>query len=423
MALLRSIGPLVSLLFATSILLVGNGLLGTLIPLRADLDGFSTASVGAIGSVYFAGFLLGCLGTPYLVARVGHIRSFAVLCAIASTAPLIHGLTSNAFAWALMRGMTGFCFAGLYMVIESWLNEQATNDTRGRIFSIYLMINLSAITLGQLLLNLASPAAFALFALCSILTSLALVPIALSTTAQPLPIQVTRINMRRLYRLSPVGLIGSLVVGLANAPFWTLAPYYASTKGLDVAGISFFMTAAIVGGAAAQMPIGRLSDRMDRRTVIVAVSIGAAITEVGLVMAGNTGSSLILMAGGFAYGIFAFTLYSLAVAHMNDHAASESFVGVSGGLLMAYAVGAIIGPSVASFGASYLGIGFIFYFAAAAHVAFALFGVYRMSVNAAVPEEERADFVVVPQPAASVPTELDPRADNEDVIPEQDVTA
>lgn len=422
---IRTIAPLLSLLLATGILLVGNGMLGTLIPIRAGIDGFSTATVGTIGSIYFAGFLLGCLATPHIVRRVGHIRSFAIFCAIASSAPLIHALSDLPWVWGILRGVTGICFAGLYMVIESWLNETATNETRGRIFSIYLMINMSAMMLGQVFLNLADPASFTLFALCSILTSVALVPVAMTTSVQPAPIQSTRINLPRLYKLSPVGLLGSLVVGLANAPFWTLAPLFAKSRGLDVAGISLFMTMAIIGGALSQWPMGRLSDRMDRRRVICLISVGAGIAELGFVWLGDMGDARLLLAIAFGYGAFAFTLYSVVVAHMNDHAASESFVGVSGGLLIAYAAGAIIGPFFASIGASHFGLGFIFVFAAIIHALFLVFVIFRMMINPPPAADQRSEFVAVPQPSASVPSELDPRADQDalDQSDQKDVAA
>lgn len=410
----RTIAPVFSLLLATAILLVGNGMLGTLIPIRAGMDGFSATTVGIIGSVYFAGFLLGCLATPHLVHRAGHIRSFATFCGVAAAAPLIHAISSDPFVWSLMRVLTGFCFAGLYMVIESWLNEQSTNETRGRLFSAYLMINLSALTVGQLLLNAADPSGFVLFAVCSILTSIALVPIAMTTSVQPMPIQSTRIDIKALYALSPVGLAGSFVVGLANAPFWTLAPLYASESGLNTAGVSIFMAAAIVGGAVAQWPIGRISDRMDRRRVIVALSIGAALGEVALVMAGPSGSMLAVMAAGFLFGVFGLTLYSVVVAHMNDHGQSESFVAISGGMLIVFSVGSIIGPTAASIGVSTFGIASIFVFTAAVHVLFAIFTGYRIASSPALTEEQRGDFVAVPFPQVHpLPTELDPRAADE----------
>ncbi|ABS64833.1 major facilitator superfamily MFS_1 [Parvibaculum lavamentivorans DS-1] len=416
----RTLAPVFSLLLATAILLIGNGLLGTLIPIRAGIDGFAITTVGVIGSVYFAGFLVGCMATPHVVHRAGHIRSFAAFCGLASVAPLIHALSSDPFIWGLMRILTGFCFAGLYMVIESWLNEQSTNETRGRFFSTYVIVNLSALTVGQFMLNAADPGGFALFAVCSILTSLALVPVALTTSVQPMPIQSTRIDVWKLYALSPVGLIGSFVVGLTNAPFWTLAPLYASESGLDMSGISLFMAAAIIGGAIAQWPIGRLSDQMDRRRVIVVVSIGAALGEIALVIAGSGGSVTAVMLAGFLFGVFGLTLYSVCVAHMNDHGQSESFVAISGGLLIVFSIGSIIGPTVASIGVSTFGIASIFLVTATVHLLFAAYTGYRITSAPALTGEQRSDFVAVPfTQVQPLPTELDPRASDEALAPEE----
>lgn len=400
-----------ALLLATAILLIGNGLQGTLVPVRADIEHFAATTLGIIGSVYFLGFMAGCLATPHIVRRAGHIRSFAALGALASVAPLVHALVIDPVAWAFLRGLTGFCFAGLYMVIESWLNERATNETRGSLFAAYLAVNLTSLTLGQLLLNLASPASFTLFALCSILTSLALVPVSLTSSAQPAPIASTRIDMPALYRLSPVGLAGSFIVGVANAPFWTLGPVFARDSGLDIRGVSFFMTAAIIGGALAQWPIGRLSDRTDRRHIILAIALGSALGGLSLVGAHGTGSEIALLSAGFLFGAFAFSLYTVCVAHMNDHAASESFVSISGGLLLAYASGAIIGPFAAAMGAAHYGMPFIFVFSAIVHALFAAFTLWRITVAPAIPAGQRGECITVPfPPTGPVPLELDPRA-------------
>lgn len=407
----RAIAPVFSLLLATGILLTGNGMLGTLIPIRAGIEGFLPTTVGIIGSVYFAGFLVGCIATPYLVRRAGHIRAFATFCGVAAAAPLIHALSADPFVWSLMRVLTGFCFAGLYMVIESWLNEQATNETRGRLFSAYLIVNFSALTIGQFLLNAADPAGFVLFAVGSILTSIALVPVAMTTSVQPMPIQSARIDIKALYALSPVGLTGAFVVGLANAPFWTLAPLYAAESGLDTSGIALFMSAAIVGAALAQWPIGRLSDRMDRRRVIVALSLGAALGEIALVLAGSSGLREAVLAAGFLFGISGLTLYSVVVAHMNDHAQSENFVAVSGGLLIVFSAGSIIGPTAASVGVSSFGIASIFVFTAIVHAVFAGYTALRIVTKPAIPEGQRGEFVAVPVAQVQPPpTELDPRA-------------
>ena len=406
----RTLAPFFSLLLATSILLIGNGLLGTLIPLRAGMEHFSTAMIGGIGSVYFAGFLAGCVLGPHIVRRAGHIRSFAALAGLASVLPLMHMLVIEPFAWAGFRAVHGFCFAGLYMVIESWLNERATNETRGRLFSAYLIVNLSSLTLGQLVLNTADPATFTLFAVVSILTSLALVPISLTTSVQPAPIASTQIYIARLYKLSPVGLMGSFVVGLTNAPFWTLGPIFAKDSGLDILGVSIFMTAAIIGGAVAQWPIGRLSDRMDRRRVIFGLCLGSAAGEFALIAARGVAMEWLLLLAGFFFGVFSLTLYSVCVAHANDRASRESFVSVSGGLLLVYAVGAIVGPSAASLGAASYGMAFIFMFGAVVHLAFAIFTGYRIASTPALEAAQRADFVAVPFPPTDpTPPELDPR--------------
>lgn len=411
----RTLAPFVSLLLATAILLVGNGLQGTLIPIRADIEHFATTTIGGIGSVYFAGFLAGCVLGPYVVRRAGHVRSFAALAGLASVVPLLHALIIDPFVWGGLRALHGFCFAGLYMVIESWLNERATNETRGRLFAIYLIVNLSSLTIGQLLLNLADPAGFTLFAICSILTSLALVPISLTTSVQPAPINSTRIYLARLYKLSPVGIIGSFVVGLTNAPFWTLGPVFARDSGLDVAGISLFMTSAILGGTFAQWPIGRWSDRMDRRRVIVGICIGSAFGEIALIAARAAGTETLLLLAGFVFGIFSLTLYSVCVAHANDHASRESFVSVSGGLLLVYAVGAIIGPLAASVGTSRYGMAFIFVYAATMHLVFAAFTMIRIAFAPALGAAQRAGFVIVPIPPTDpTPPDLDPRAGTAD---------
>ncbi|MES1990785.1 MAG: MFS transporter [Pseudomonadota bacterium] len=406
----RTFAPFFSLLVATGILLTGNGLFGTLIPLRAGIEGFSTGTIGLLGSSYFIGFLAGCVTGPHIVRRAGHIRSFAALAGIASVLPLMHELVINPWVWAVLRVLHGFAFAGLYMVIESWINERATNETRGRLFSIYLIINFSSITLGQFLLNIADPAHFTLFAIVSMLTSLALVPISLSTTVQPAPLASTEIFIRRLYKISPVGMMGSFVVGIANAPFWTLGPIFAKDSGLDLFGVSVFMTAAIVGGAVAQWPIGRISDRTDRRRVILGLCFGSICAELAMVAARGAEAHNLMLAAGFLFGVMALTLYSVCVAHTNDHASRESFVSVSGGLLLVYALGAIVGPSAASFGAGYYGMSFIFIFGACVHVVYGLFTLYRIATHPDVSLYKKTDFAAVAEPAMDPASEIDPRA-------------
>jgi MFS family permease len=266
---------------------------------------------------------------------------------LASTTALVHVLVLSPYLWWPMRALTGFCFATLYMIIESWINEKATNETRGFVFSVYTIINLTVITVGQMMLTLTDPASFVLFALASVLISLAAIPVALTTAEAPAPPANIRIRPRHLYKMSPVGFVGALVVGLANGPFWSLGPVFAQTSGLSTTGIALFMSTAVIAGAALQWPLGAWSDRWDRRKVILVVCVGAAIAGMGMfALSGTWKWGMLVFAIGF--GAFAMPLYALCAAHMNDHVEKGGFVEASSGLLLLYAVGAVTGPLVAS---------------------------------------------------------------------------
>ncbi|MCK5942536.1 MAG: MFS transporter, partial [Planctomycetes bacterium] len=315
---MRALLPIATLLFAVAVLLTGNGLLGILLPVRAALDGFSTTGIAIIGSCYFAGFAAGCLFGARLVRAVGHIRCFTAMTAIIAAIALLHAFVVLAPIWWLLRGVTGFCFAVLYMVIESWLNERATAATRGFVLSVYMITTLTVLTLGQLLLPLGDAGGMELFAVVSILVSFAAVPVALSGATAPQPIENVRVRVGRLWRTSPAGAAACFAVGLANGPFWALAPQFALARGLDDAGTAVLMSAAVVGGALGQYPLGRLSDLGDRRRIILltAACAGAAGVAIGFV---PDDSGLVLYAAVGAWGAFAFPLYSLGVAHANDH--------------------------------------------------------------------------------------------------------
>ncbi|MEQ9520006.1 MAG: MFS transporter [Parvibaculum sp.] len=409
----RSLTSFFSLFLSTAILVMGDGLFGILLPLRANFDGFSDLTLGLMGTAYFAGFLLGSLLSPFTVRRVGHIRSFAVFASIASSIPIMHALAPEAVTWVLLRVMGGYCLAGLYMIIESWLNERATNENRGSIFGLYRVVSLVGLTGGQLLLNVADPRSFTLFAVVAILTSLALVPVSLTTTAQPAPIDNIKPDFKELWRISPVGMLGCFVVGLTNGPFWTLGPVYAQHAGLDLQGISFFMTAAIVGGAIAQVPFGRLSDRIDRRWVLIITLVGATFASVFLTIFSGAGhNEYLLFSGSFAFGAFALTLYALCIAQANDHAKSHQFVMVASGMMIVFSVGAMIGPIIVSLLMPMLGSGVLFAAGVAVYVPFIVFILGRIMVRPPATQEEREDFVAVPVTRATTPmVDLDPRSD------------
>jgi MFS family permease len=215
----QAIGPLTALLLAVAILFLGNGLQGVLLPVRATLEAFATTSIGLIASAYSAGFMVGCLWMPYIVRRVGHIRTFAVCSAIAASVVLLMALAVHPLVWIPLRALSGICFAGLFMVIESWLNERATSGNRGQVLAVYMVVNLTAVTVGQMMLPLGDPAGFPLFALTAMAIALALVPVGLTTSSAPQPLREVRLRLGRLYAMSPVGVVGGFFVGLANGAF------------------------------------------------------------------------------------------------------------------------------------------------------------------------------------------------------------
>ncbi|MEX0921569.1 MAG: MFS transporter [Rhodovibrionaceae bacterium] len=391
----RTIAPIATLLLSAAVLLLGNGLQGTLIPIRAQLESYSTFEIGILGSSYFLGFALGCGLGPRTVRRVGHIRAFTAMAALASTVALAHALVTTPMVWVPLRAITGFCFAVLYIVIESWLNERATNENRGRILSLYTIINLTVITLGQMMVTLHDPESFPLFSVASILVSLAAVPLALTASPAPEAIPLARIRLRHLYRISPVGFIGCLAVGLANGSFWSLAPVYTQDAGMTIAGTALFMSVAVIGGAVGQWPLGRISDRMDRRRVIVASCLLSAALGIALVLAGGLGRPVLLTLV-FGFGFMALPLYSLSVAHTNDYVAPGEFVEASSGLLMIYAAGAVAGPMLASLVMGLTGQSALFGFIAAVHLLMCLFALYRMRRRGSVSATDKPDFIAVP---------------------------
>ena len=401
----KALAPVAALLIGVSILLTGQGLQGTLLPVRATIEQFPTISIGVMGALYFLGFTAGCLRGGDLVRRVGHVRVFAAMTALASAVPLLHGLVPNPWSWGILRMVTGFCFAVLYVVIESWLNETATNENRGLVFSTYTVITLTVMAFGQMMLLWKDPADFYLFAVASVLVSLATLPVALSVAPTPALPVVARLDVRRLYRISPSGTLGCLATGFANGSFWSLGPVFAAGVSGDVTLAAWFMTSAVIGGAAAQWPIGLLSDRFGRRRLLTTSALlcaGVAATIVTLSPhAGQVGIALM----GAAWGAFAFPLYAISVAHTNDYADRSEYVMVSGGLLMMYGVGAIAGPFLASTLMSRTGPIGLFMFTAGIHVLLVLWSILRSFRRAAAPADQHityGDALAVVQTASQV---------------------
>lgn len=399
-----------ALLASLAILSLGNGLQGTLLGVRANLEGFAAAEIGAIASAYFVFFTLGCLAAVPLVKRVGHIRAFAVLATTVSSAALAHALIVQPQAWLLFRGIAGFCLAGLYVVIESWFNELCTNDVRGRVLSIYRMVDLSAVTAGQFLLTAADPAGFPLFCLVSIAIALSLVPVGLTTAVQPGPVQSGRVRLLRFCRASPLGLGACALLGAGLGSFWGFGPVVAAQSGLDTTGIALFMSATVVGGAVFQMPIGRLSDRFDRRTVLTFTALAAVAASVAVFTTLSIGGPALFIVLAL-FGGTTMPIYSLAVAHLNDRLEPSEFVEAGAAILVAYGIGAGIGPFAAAALIDRFGSPFLFLWVATTSSGIALIAVIRMGQRAAPPAEDQSAFVDIPMDATLQSFALDPRSD------------
>jgi MFS family permease len=404
--ILQSISPVI---FGALFLLLGNGLLTTLLGLRIGLAGLSPQFGGLVAASYFLGLTLGPLVVPRLVQRVGHIRCFAALAALAAATALHYALIPNPFVWCLLRVVGGFCFAGLFIVMESWLNVTATNQTRGKILATYMVTNYIALGSGQFLLNLYDPMGFQLFSLVAMLMALAVVPVSLTRVAAPTIAEPSFLRLRELYRISPIGVVGCLAAGMMLSAFYGLTPIFAQQAGLGIKQVSLLMGLTILGGLALQWPVGWLSDRFDRRLVLTVACTAAA--GASAVMAAVGGDAPELLFGlGIVFGGVAFTLYPICVTHTNDYLSERDVVAASGGMLIAYGIGAIFGPVLASGAMAAVGDFALFAYMAMVGVALALFTLYRMRRRAPVPEEAKTDFVALPR-MSPIAYELDPRAE------------
>ena len=391
-----------TLFIGIALIMLGNGLQGTLLGVRASLEGFSTMTTGLVMTGYFVGFLAGSKMVPELVRNVGHVRVFAALASLASISVLVHAVFVDPTLWITMRLITGFSYAGLYIVAESWLNEQATNETRGQLLSVYMITTLGGMAGGQLLLNLSEPASFELFVLISMLVSLSLVPISLMVVAAPKLESPEKISLKQLYDASPLGVTGALGTGLAHGVLFGMGAVYATQSGLDIQQVAFFMMSAILGGMILQWPVGWLSDRIDRRHTIILVSLLASVfallAAIWTALTPNLG--LLVIIGLF--GGMTLPLYSLCIAHTNDHLQPEQMVAASGSLVMVGGIGAAMGPLTASLMMNNFGPGGFLWWLMIIHATIGLFALYRMTRRAAMPLEDQGAYVPMAPRASPV---------------------
>jgi len=403
---MKSLPKLLPLLFAVAILLCGNGILITLISLKANAIGWSATTIGLLGTAYFGGFLVSSIYAPRLIDLVGHVRVFAALASLSAISALMLILVEDQYVWMASRAIAGFCIAGLFTAIESWINGAVENQDRGRMLSIYSLTDLGAVTASQLLLPVFGTEGTILFLITAIMFSCSVLPVTLSPREVQQVYEPVKTKLRDVWKVSPLAFATCFVIGLTNSSYRTIGPIYATNVGLDTAGVAFFITAGIVGGAVLQLPIGWLSDRIDRRQVLALATILAVVAGMYLsyLSQGDTlhspnGTIYVtgltpywFYAGSFLFGCFAMPLYSIAAAHANDFAKPGQFATITAGMLFTYGISATFGPTLSSLAMERFGPPGFFAFIGMAHAALVLFAFVRMQARDTVPEEERVRY-------------------------------
>jgi MFS family permease len=393
-----------ALLFGMCLLMVGNGMQGTLLGIRGALEDFSTFEMSIVMSCYFVGFLGGSRMAPGMIRRVGHVRVFAALASMISAVMILYPTFPNVAIWSIGRVLIGFCFSAVYVTAESWLNNAATNANRGQALSLYMIVQTLGIVASQALLLTADPSGYVLFVIPSVLVSLAITPILLSISPTPAFDTTKPMSLRELLNFSPLGCVGMFLLGGVFSAQFGMASVYGAEAGLSVAQISLFVATFFVGSVVLQYPIGWISDRMDRRALIVIISvIGAGGSVLGM-MLGHIFP--ILLVASFVVGGMSNPLYSLLIAHTNDFLNPEDMASASGGLVFINGLGAILGPIITGWMmGTALGPGAFYLFTAALFVALAFYASYRATQRKGVPVEETGDYVPLTASATATAVE------------------
>jgi MFS family permease len=380
------------LLLGMGVLMLGAGLQGTLLGLRATLEGFPTPVTGIIMSCYYVGYLAGTAAAPRMLRHIGHIRVFAALAAVASAAILVQAAFVQPFIWATMRLMSGVCFAGIYVVAESWLNDRASKANRGQLLAMYMLVLYVGLGAAQFLIVVANPSTTTPFMLVSVLISLSMVPIVVSAQQAPGPAVPRKVRYRDLYRNSPLGVVAVSVSGMISSIVFSMGPVYARLSGFGNSGIATFMAVSILAAVVTQYPVGRLSDRMDRRTVIAVACTLATLVAGSIVAFGSLPRAMFFLLTALFSGS-ALTLYSLAVSHVNDKLDPAEMVAASSALLRLNGGAAAMGPVLA--GSLIAGYGPAAYFTTLASLTGALtvYDLWRKSRRRPVPPDQKGPFI------------------------------
>ena len=405
--------PIAALLASTFLMLLAGGLAGILLPIRGGIEGWSTTTIGWMGTSYSLAFTLGCILIPHLVRRVGHVRVFSALLTLLSIALLLHSLIISPYAWMIFRGIAGFSLAGSYMIIESWLNERVTNETRGKIFSIYMIITMLGLMCGQYILPFGDATTVTLFIICAIIYASALLPTTLSSAQSPNPLTQASLDLKGLYRRSPAAAVGSFIAGIVAGTWSFLAAIYGEMNGLSTFGIATMLACAMIGGAILQYPLGRASDLVDRRIVmVIAGIIGFLLSAVMLIAHPTSPYALYMMM--FLFGSVLYPIYSLNVAHANDYADASEFVKISGGLLIIYGCGSVVGPAISGPMMDLIGASGFFVTMAVAYAVYGLHAFWRIRrFERPAISDQKTEFKFHTPDGQSTPEtmQLDPRAE------------
>ncbi|MCC5984414.1 MAG: MFS transporter [Rhodobacteraceae bacterium] len=403
------------LLLGMLLLMIGNGIQGTLLGIRGNIEGFSTQQMSIVMSAYFLGFLFGSRMAPELIRRVGHVRVFAALGSMISAVLVLYAAVPDWMVWAGLRVLIGFCFAGVYVTAESWLNNTATNDTRGQTLSLYMIVQMAGIISAQGIVNLADPAGFMLFVIPSVLVSLAFTPILLSISPAPAFGSTKRMGFARLYGVSPLGVVGIFLMGGVFAALFGMAAVWGGIAGLSVLEITMFVAAIYFGGLVFQYPIGWVSDRMDRRQLILIVAVaGALVCLVATVLSlGFTA----LLGVAMVIGGVSNPLYSLLLAYTNDYLEQDDMAAASGGLMFVNGLGAVVGPLIIGWMMAAVGPNGFFLYLGVLCALLAGYAAWRMTRRPSPRVDDTGAFTAVTPGTTAVAYEAVIEAQGDDAAP------
>ena len=392
-----------ALLFGMFLLMLGNGLQGTLLGVRGSIEGMSPQTMSWVMTGYFVGFLFGSQLTPNMIRRVGHVRVFAALGSLVSACLILYAAWTNPYFWFLLRIIVGFCFSGIYVVAESWLNDSSSNETRGQTLSAYLIVQMMGIVLAQAVLNFADPSGYMLFIIISVVVSLSFAPILLSVSPAPQFQTSKRMTLSQLWSISPLGVVGQFFLGAIFAALFGMASVYGTERGLTVKDISLFVAAIYFGGMILQYPIGWVSDRMDRRVLIFIVcSIGTFFS-----FAANLSDSFIwLLIVAFIIGGVSNPLYSLYIAYTNDYLEHDDMASASGGLIFLTGIGAIFGPSIVGWLLDAYGAASYFWFIGSVMAIMGSYALYRMTQTSSTAVEDTSTYAPITPTSTPIAMEL-----------------